>query len=387
MGHTAQKFDLGDAFRMSIGTLDTAAPRIEVDASRHFAEWLRDANVSLGLSTYQSGKLFLVGHRVVEETREIRPAVFERTFERVMGLCSDGQSLWMSTAWQLWRLENDLSPGEEWNGYDRNFVPRRSYVTGEVDVHDLGVDANGRLVFVNTLFGCLATTSEKHSFEPLWKPSFVSKLAPEDRCHLNGLAWEHGQPKFVTVCGRTDVFDGWRACRAGGGALLDVTAEGGDAEVVATGLSMPHSPRLHAGKVWLLDSGTGYLGYVDPAKGAFERVAFCPGFARGLAIHAGHAIVGLSQSRKEKTFGGLPLGEELAKRNAEPMCGLMVIDLSTGDTKHWLRVGGVVEELYDVIALPGVKRPRLVGFQSSEVRHRVTYETEGGEKRWLAEER
>ncbi len=67
--------------------------------------------------------------------------------------------------------------------------------------------------------------------------------------------------------------------------------------------------------------------------------------------------MGLSQSRKEKTFRRIAAGEELAKRNAEPMCGVMVIELATGNVIHWLRLGGVVEELYDVIALPGVNRP------------------------------
>lgn len=370
------------------GASTQPAAAIEVDASRWFAHWLREANLSLAISTYQSGKLFLVGHRETgpEGGGDLRTAVFERTFERVMGLWSNDQTLWMSTAWQLWRLENDLSPDEQYEGYDRNFVPRAAFVTGEIDIHDLGVGTDGRLVFVNTLFGCLATTSDRYSFEPLWKPSFLSKLAPEDRCHLNGLAWENGCPRYVTVCGQTDVFDGWRGCRTGGGAVLDTTAGGGEEEVVATGLSMPHSPRLLDGKLWLLDSGTGYLGYILPHSGVdhFERVAFCPGFARGLAIHNGCAIVGLSRARRERTFYGLPLDDELAKRKAEPMCGVMVIELASGNVLHWLRLGGAVDELYDVAVLPGVKRPRLVGFRNPEVRHRVAFETDAGVKRWMA---
>jgi uncharacterized protein (TIGR03032 family) len=359
-----------------------SATRLEVEASRQFADWLHEAGLSLAVSTYQSGKLFLLGQRP-EAAGGVRLSVFERTFERAMGLWGDGQTLWMSTAWQLWRLENDLAPGEVLDGYDRCYVPRQAFVTGEIDIHDLGVDAAGRLVFANTLFSCLGTIGGTHSFESLWTPPFVSKLAAEDRCHLNGLAFENGRPRYVTVCGQTDVFDGWRACRAGGGAVLDVTTN----EVVATGFSMPHSPRIHDGKLWLLDSGAGYLGYIDPATGLFERVAFCPGFARGLAIHGGMAIVGLSQSRREKTFTGLPLGQELSKRNAEAMCGVMVIDLATGDTRHWLRFGGVVEELYDVIALPGVRRPRLVGFQTNEIRRRVTVAVDGESRRWIGEDR
>lgn len=360
---------------------------LEVDSSRHFATWLRDAGLSLAVSTYQTGKLFLIGHRPTgpHPGDAPRTAIFERTFERVMGLWSDGQTLWMSTAWQLWRLENDLATGESWQDYDRCFAPRLAHVTGEIDAHDLGVTAGGDVVFANTLFSCLARPSERHSFEPIWKPGFISKLAAEDRCHLNGIAWVDGQPRYVTVCGATDVFDGWRAMRAGGGLLLDVTAGSGDSEIIARGLSMPHSPRWHADRCWLLDSGTGYLGFVDPRTSLFERVTFCPGFARGLAIHGGYAIVGLSQSRRERTFSGLPLGDELARRNAEPMCGVMVINLATGDVEHWLRFGGLVHELYDVVVLPGVRRARMVGFQTNEIRRRVTFEVQGTAPRWLAD--
>ena len=51
----------------------------------------------------------------------------------------------------------------------------------------------------NTLFSCLAAASPTHTFRPLWRPPFVSRLAPEDRCHLNGLALRDGEPRYVTI--------------------------------------------------------------------------------------------------------------------------------------------------------------------------------------------
>jgi uncharacterized protein (TIGR03032 family) len=115
-------------------------------------------------------------------------SIFNRTFERCMGLWASSERLYMSSLYQLWRFENAFAPGQEHNGYDRLYVPQLAWTTGDLDIHDIAVDGAGRPVFVNTLFSCLASVSESHSFMPLWQPPFISKLAAEDRCHLNGLA-------------------------------------------------------------------------------------------------------------------------------------------------------------------------------------------------------
>ncbi len=248
------------------------------------------------------------------------------------------------------------------------YIPQVGYTTGDLDIHDVAVDADGRLVFVNTLFSCLATTSETHSFKPIWRPRFISKLAAEDRCHLNGLAMENGRARYVTSVSESDVNDGWRERRSNGGLVIDVQSN----EVVARGLAMPHSPRVHDGKFWLLNSGTGEFGWVDIKAGRFEPVCFCPGYLRGLAFTGQFAVVGLSESRHNKTFDDLPLKEQMATRQAEPRCGLQVIDLRTGDIVHSLRISGIVEELYDVVTLPGVIRPMALGFVSDEIRRVIT---------------
>jgi uncharacterized protein (TIGR03032 family) len=337
--------------------------RLEILSSRGLPGWLAAADTSLAFTTYQAGKLFLLGRQP-----QGRLALFERTFPRCMGLCTHPGGLWMSSLFQLWRLENALPAGAEHDGHDRLYVPQVAYTTGDLDVHDLAAAADGGVVFVNTLFSCLATVSPRASFVPLWRPPFVSRLAAEDRCHLNGLAVDAGAPAYVTLVGRSDVADGWREHRRSGGMVLDV----GTGEPVVAGLSMPHSPRLHRGELWLLEAGSGWLGRVDRARGRFERVAFCPGYARGLALVGDYAVVGLSKLRRSRTFADLELGEALASRGAEPRCGLLVIDLRSGDAVQWLRLDGLVEELYDVVALPGVRRPMALGLRSDEIQRTIT---------------
>jgi len=337
----------------------TSVPALEINASRQFTNWMLEQKLSLGFTTYQAGKLFLLGLQP-----NGRLSVFERTYNRCLGLWGDGQTLWMSSLYQLWRFENVLEPGQSASGYDRLYVPQVGYTTGDLDIHDVAVEKSGRVVFVNTLFGCLATISETHSFIPLWKPPFISKLAAEDRCHLNGLALEHGKAKYVTAVSQSDVADGWRDRRHDGGCVIDIQSD----EVIAAGLSMPHSPRVYRDKLWLLNSGTGYFGYVDRATGKFEKVAFLPGYLRGLAFHGDFAIVGTSKSRENKTFSGLELDDNLKSADAEARCGVHVIDLNSGDVVHWIRIEGVVSELYDVVCLAGILRPQALGFKTDEIR-------------------
>ncbi|MEH2437960.1 MAG: TIGR03032 family protein [Nostoc sp.] len=345
-------------------------PSLEINASRQFTPWLYEQNLSLSFTTYQAGKLFFIG---LQPNGKL--SVFERSFERCMGLYANGNSLYMSSLYQLWRFENIIQPGQNHQSYDALYLPQMSYVTGDLDIHDIALRRaeekdlkSQKLVFVNTLFSCLATASETHSFVPLWKPNFISKLAAEDRCHLNGLAMQQGKPKYVTAVSQSDVAEGWREHRANGGCVIDVESN----EIVLRGLSMPHSPRWHQEKLWLLNSGAGEFGFVDLKRGVFEPVAFCPGYLRGCAFHGDFAVVGISQPRHNKTFSGLLLDDKLQQKNVEPRCGLLVIDLRSGDIVHSLRMEGVVLELYDVVALLGVRRPMAIGFRSDEIRRVVT---------------
>jgi uncharacterized protein (TIGR03032 family) len=338
-------------------------PWLQLTSSRQFPGWLAAHSISLAITTYQAGKLLLLGLKPDGQL-----AVFERSFSRCMGLWSNGKTIWMNSLYQLWRMENALRLGQSHQGCDALYVPRVGYTTGDLDIHDISVDASGRVIFVNTLFGCLATLSERDSFTPLWRPPFLSKLVAEDRCHLNGLAMEDGRPRYVTAVATSDVVDGWRDRRRDGGVVIDVQKN----NIVASGFSMPHSPRLYRGKLWLHNSGTGHFGSVDLASGKFEPLLFCAGYLRGLAFVGDYAVVGLSGPRKkkgvpDKTFGGLQLDQELAAHNAEARCGLHIIDLRTGEVVHWVRIEGLVCELYDVVTLPGIVRPAALGFKTDEI--------------------
>ncbi|MFO7854348.1 MAG: TIGR03032 family protein [Paracoccaceae bacterium] len=340
-----------------------APPRLEFSGSRLFTSWLASRRASLAFTTYQAGKVFFVGLQP-----DGRLSVFERSFPRCMGMGRMGDgSLWLASLYQLLRFENFLEPGERREGHDAVYVPVAAHTTGDIDVHDIHPDAQDRPVFAATRFNCLATLSERGSFTPLWRPPFVDRLAAEDRCHLNGFCMRNGAPAYATCVGRSNVVEGWRESRRDGGLVIDVAS----GEVVAEGLSMPHSPRLHDGRLWLIQSGTGEFGHVDLATGRFEPVCFLPGFARGVAFAGEHAVVGVSRPREDRTFSGLALEERLAREGVGPRCELAIVNLSTGDVEHRLHIEGVVQELYDVAVLPGVARPMALGFRTDEIRFMV----------------
>jgi uncharacterized protein (TIGR03032 family) len=242
-------------------------------------------------------------------------------------------------------------------------VPRSCHVTG--DVHELAWSGD-ELWMVNTRFSCLCTLHSDYSFVPRWRPPFITALAAEDRCHLNGLAMGPGErgvltPQFVSALGETDVQAGWRANKAKGGCLIDVPS----GEVVARGLSMPHSPRLHDGRLWLLESGTGRLLLMDAATGRGQTVAELPGFTRGLAQWGPYAFIGLSKIRESNTFGGLPIAERLG----ELKCGVAVVDMRGGQVIGLLEFQTAVEEIFDVQLLPGLRFPEVLGFQQETIQH------------------
>ncbi len=342
---------------------DKKAPGPILLTSQGFPGWLERAQTSVALTTYQAGRLILIGRKPDGSLR-----AHERMVDHCQGLWSDGAQIWTSSKAILWRFANDLpARGTIENGVDRRYVPREGRVTGAIDIHDIGVGdvGDGAIgpIFAATRFSCLATISDSGSFRALWRPPFVTSLVAEDRCHLNGLAMRGDKPAYVTAISRSDVADGWRERRNDGGVVIDVAAD----EIVATGLSMPHSPRLYDGRLWLLNSGTGEFGTIDPADGSFTPVAFCPGYARGLAFVGRFAIIGLSRPRGNQTFEGLALEDRLKAKDSAARCGLIVVDIDSGQTVEWLRFEHTVDELYDVAALPGIVQPEAVGFQGDAI--------------------
>ncbi|MEO1592345.1 MAG: TIGR03032 family protein, partial [Cyanobacteria bacterium J06632_22] len=363
--------------RRSVVPMESSTPNsLTISNSPDFVSWLAAQQVSLAFTTYQTNRLFLIGH-----TDEGTLAAHERLFDKPMGLFNRSlpgpngpqSRLYMSTRYQLWQFENMLAAGENYGESDLLYVPRLAHTTGDLNVHDVVWSADDQLLFVNTDFSCLATLSETYSFVPVWQPSFISKLVAEDRCHLNGLAMVEGQPTYMTACSATDSPAGWRDHRRDGGVMLSIP----DNEIIAKGLSMPHSPRWYRDRLWVLNAGTGEFGSVGLSTGKFEPMVFCPGFVRGLAFWRQFAIIGLSKLRA-RPFTGLALEERLQQNGQTAQCGLLVVDLDRGEVVHSLQMQGVVEELFDIVVLPGVRRPQTLGLQNDDIQRLVTFPGSGG---------
>ncbi len=344
-----------------------AAPEVEYSLSAGFVARLAQLNVSIAFTSYQSGILYLVGRNPNGGAH-----LHQSGMPKPMGLCVDAAGrLTLASGAQVIRFENVLEPHERINStFDLCYMPRTVHVTGDLDAHDIGIDHEGRTIFVNTRFNCLATLSLRHSFELVWKPPFISGLLDGDKCHLNGLAMDGGRPAYVTAVSRSDVIDGWRDRRSDGGVVIDVATN----EIICEGLSMPHSPRLHNGELWVFNSGSGELGVVrrqGQGKGQFEPRVFCPGFLRGLAFKGKYAFVGLSKPRY-KRFEGLALEQRLKDADADPWCGIQIIDLESGACADWLRIDGAVAELYDVAVISGFACPMAVSPNSPEAANLIT---------------
>jgi uncharacterized protein (TIGR03032 family) len=313
--------------------------------SPQFVEVLRQLRCTLLVSTYQAGKLIAIG---AGEDGGLHFSMHQ--FDQAMGIAATHDTIAVGARSQVWLMKDNsrFAPLIDPRGtYDRCFLARSSTVTGAIQSHELAWgagDAGPELWVVNTRFSCLVNLNPDYSFVPRWRPPFVSELAAEDRCHLNGLAMRGGQPAFVTVMAQTDEAGGWRADKNNTGCVLDIAS----GEPVATGLAMPHSPRWREGRILVLNSGHGTLESVDPASGDRIEIEAVPGFTRGLACYANVAFVGLSRIRETAIFGGVPIAE----RHDELKCGVGVIDLTTGTTVATFEFESGIEEIFDVQVLP-----------------------------------
>jgi uncharacterized protein (TIGR03032 family) len=204
---------------------DKNAPPVECEEAAYryvhttgFAELLETLSMSIMVSTYQAGKLVLL------RSCSGRVSMLLRTFEQAMGLAVGSGRVAIGTRYQIWFLRNEPNIARQWEPsgrHDACFLPRSSHVTGDLRVHEIAW-AGEEFCLVNTLFSCLCTLHPDWSFVPRWRPGFVTALAAEDRCHLNGLAVADGRPKYVTVFGETDGPEGWRPTKADGGCVIEV---------------------------------------------------------------------------------------------------------------------------------------------------------------------
>ncbi len=305
--------------------------------------------ISLVVSTYQAGKVILV-----RADSGVLNTHF-RTFAKPMGIAANQHRLTVggsNTVWDYWNMPAVAQKLEPVGKHDACYLPRRIHVTGDIDIHELAYDRQHELWLVNTRFCCLCTLDAEHSFAPRWRPPFISALAPEDRCHLNGLCMVDGRPKYVTALAETDTAGAWRAHKARGGLLLDVETN----EILLRGLSMPHSPRWHQNQLWVLESGEGSLAKVDLRRGAWQTIAQVPGFTRGIDFYGPLAFIGLSQVRESATFSGIPLVQRLKER----ICGVWVVHIETGQIVGFLRFEAGVQEIFAVQVLQGARFPEML---------------------------
>jgi uncharacterized protein (TIGR03032 family) len=311
---------------------------------------MKSLKLSLLVSTYQAQRtlLFTAGAE--------RMSMLMRLFERPTGLAYNGDRLAVCAKTQIYIFERVFDIRAE-NGellpYDVTFAPRTSFVTGDISVHDAAW-VKGQLIFVNTRFSCLAGLSDRFSFNPLWRPPFVTELAADDRCHLNGLAADENGVHFVTALGETNTPEGWRENKKNGGVLIHVPS----GQVISRGLCMPHSPRIYGGRLWLLDSGYGQLITVDPQSGVRETVVTLPGYLRGLTFFDRFAFIGLNKIRESNIFGGMPISERLP----ELKCAIYVVDLKAGLVVGFIEFTKGIEELFDIIVIPNYGASHMVGF-------------------------
>jgi uncharacterized protein (TIGR03032 family) len=319
--------------------------------SENFPGLLEELNCSLLVSTYQAGQLCSFG------TEHGKLHVALEPFSLAMGIALHPRRVAVGSRGLIWFLESSrrelaqkLPPAGR---HDAALLARNAHVTGNIHAHEMAY-VGEELWVVNTLFSCLTTIEPTYSFVPRWKPAFITNChVPGDRCHLNGLAIADGRPKYVTAMAETDTPNGWREAKERTGVLIDVASH----EIVCRGLAMPHSPRVYQRKVFVLDSGRGQLIHVDPKTGRWEAVITLPGYTRGLAFLGHYAFVGLSRIRETAVFGGVPIAE----RRNELKCGVVIVDLRTGQLVGAYYFVDGVEEIFDLQVLPGVHCPVLRG--------------------------
>ncbi len=337
--------DGGFAGEKSISELE---PMRSVHTS-NFAEILAYYGMSLLVTTYQAGRLVLL-----RNDNGVLNTHF-RMFHKPMGLALTPNRLAIGCDHDIREFLNVPLVGaklEPVGKHDVCFMPRVTHFTGDVQIHEMSW-VGDELWFLNTRFSCLCTRRDDYSFQPRWRPKFITRLAPEDRCHLNGLCIVDGRPKYVTALGETDTAGGWRVNKRNGGVLIEMDTH----EVVTRGLSMPHSPRWHNGRLWVLNSGSGGFGFVDPRSGHYEEIVELPGFTRGLDFVGQLAFIGLSQVRESAIFSGIKIAERPAE---ERSCGVWIVNIETGQTVGFVKFEDAVQEIFAVQILHHARFPELI---------------------------
>jgi uncharacterized protein (TIGR03032 family) len=319
--------------------------------TKSLVQLLAGVNSSLLVSTYKSGRLITVrvdGDAINTDWQSLK---------KPMGIAAAGSRLAVGVRDSIVTFSNQPALSRNMKTIRPAtdvFAPRAEVVTGDISIHEMAygtTEEDKNLYFVNTAFSCLCVMEPDYSWVPVWRPKWITAYSPEDRCHLNGLAMVDGKPKYVSCLAESDAPHGWRESKGESGLIIDVTND----EVVARGLSMPHSPRWYKGELWVLESGKGSLSKINISTGESTVIAELPGFTRGLTFIGKYALIGLSQVR-ESVFKALPITQSQKERN----CGVWVVDTDNGQTVAFLKFEGEVQEIFDVALLPGMAWPEFI---------------------------
>ena len=308
--------------------------------TRSFTELLTKNRISVLITTYQAGKL------IVARADNGVTNTHLRGFRKPMGLAANKNRIVLGARGQIHDFRNVPSAAPKLEPAGKHtacYVPRATHVTGDIDIHEMAMIGND-IVFVNTRFSCLCKLNAEYSFEPIWRPPFVTAYDPRDRCHLNGLAVRDNEVRYVSALGTTDRPGGWRENKTSGGVIMDIR----DNRIVRDSLSMPHSPRWYAQKLWYLESGKGGVIAFDPDTGEDALRVTLPGFTRGIDFIGPYAFVGTSQVRETAVFSDLEITRTQPVRDS----GVWVIDVRTGKTEAFLKFTGGVQEIFAVCVLP-----------------------------------
>src|SRR5262245_4094710 len=109
---------------------------VACEVSPEFAAWIANCGGSLAITTYQAGKVVLVGW----DGRQV--TVLLRHFDKPMGLTASGNRMALATRHELALFANAplLAPDyleNQRNIYDGLFLPRTSFWTGDLNIHDI----------------------------------------------------------------------------------------------------------------------------------------------------------------------------------------------------------------------------------------------------------
>ena len=331
-------------------------------------ELLQKLNCTIAITTYQAGKLVFISAK--DENTLIQ---LPRNFQKPMGIAihPEKDKLALACKEEVVVFANSPQLASHYpkapSKYDALYMPRMTYHTGALDIHDLSFGEGETLFGVNTLFSCIVKIDSDFNFSPYWMPPFVDAFVSEDRCHLNGMVMQNGKPKYATAFNQGNTVQSWRETVTTTGIIMDVESN----ELIAEGLAMPHSPRLFGNDLYVLLSAKGELVKIDPKTGKYDVVVKLDGFVRGMSLHQDYLFIGMSKLRKNSsTFGKLEFAEKANQ------AAIMIVHLPTGAVAGKITYLTSLDEIYDVHILPDKTRPNILNTATPD--HKAGLMTPGG---------